>query len=327
MLLIAGLLAFYLAWNLGANDVANSMATSVGSKAVSLGQALTIAAILEFSGAILFGQTVSQRLATGVIDVNQFAATPDQFVLGMLAVLLASGLWMNLATWFGLPASSSHAVVGAIAGFGLVSLGAGAVQWSSLGLISLAWILTPLLSGAIAAFLYFLVLKLPDAIPFSKLQVLSACGVAFAHGSNDVGNAIAPFAAILAVIKTGEIPISNLSIPLWVLAIGGLGIVGGLAVWGKKVIVTVGEGLIALEPKGGFCAELSTAIAVLSATFGGLPVSTSHALVGAVVGIGLVQGEVKWEKVKAIGLTWVMTIPMTIGLSAGLSWIILHWAR
>jgi len=327
MLLIAGLLAFYLAWNLGANDVANSMATSVGSKAVSLGQALTIAAILEFSGAVLFGQTVSQKLATGVIDVNQFAATPDRFVLGMLAVLLASGLWMNLATWFGLPASSSHAVVGAIAGFGLVSLGAGAVQWSSLGLISLGWILTPLLSGAIAAFLYFLVLKLPDTIPFSKLQVFSACGVAFAHGSNDVGNAIAPFAAILAVIKIGEIPIGSLPIPLWVLAIGGLGIVGGLAVWGKKVIVTVGEGLIALEPKGGFCAELSTTIAVLSATFGGLPVSTSHALVGAVVGIGLVQGEVKWEKVRAIGLTWVMTIPMTIGLSAGLSWIILHWAR
>ncbi len=327
MLLIAGLLAFYLAWNLGANDVANSMATSVGSKAVSLGQALTIAAILEFSGAVLFGQTVSQKLATGVIDVNQFAGQNDRFVLGMLAVLLASGLWMNLATWFGLPASSSHAVVGAIAGFGLVSLGVGAVQWSSLGWISLAWILTPLLSGTIAAFLYFLVLKLPDAIPFSQLQVLSACGVAFAHGSNDVGNAIAPFAAILAVIQTGEIPISSLPIPLWVLAIGGLGIVGGLAVWGKKVIVTVGEGLIALEPKGGFCAELSTTIAVLSATFGGLPVSTSHALVGAVVGIGLVQGEVKWEKVKAIGLTWVMTIPMTIGLSAGLSWIILHWAR
>jgi PiT family inorganic phosphate transporter len=327
MLLIAGLLAFYLAWNLGANDVANSMATSVGSKALSMGQALTIAAILEFSGAVLFGQTVSQKLATGVIDVNQFAAMPDRFVLGMLAVLLASGLWMNLATWFGLPASSSHAVVGAIAGFGLVSLGVGAVQWSSLGWISLAWILTPLLSGAIAAFLYFLVLKLPDTIPFSQLQVLSACGVAFAHGSNDVGNAIAPFAAILAVIKTGDIPISNLPIPLWVLAIGGLGIVGGLAVWGKKVIVTVGEGLIALEPKGGFCAELSTAIAVLFATFGGLPVSTSHALVGAVVGIGLVQAEVKWEKVNAIGLTWLLTIPITIGLSAGLSWIILHWAR
>ena len=327
MLLIAGLLAFYLAWNLGANDVANSMATSVGSKAVTLGQALTIAAILEFSGALLFGQRVSQKLATSVIDVGQFADHTDRFVLGMLAVLLTAGLWMNFATWFGLPASSSHAVVGAIAGFGLVSLGVGAVQWSSLGVISLAWVLTPLLSGAIAAFLYFLVLKLPDAIPFSKLQVLSACGVAFAHGSNDVGNAIAPFAAILAVIKTGEIPSSSLPIPLWVLAIGGLGIVGGLAVWGKKVILTVGEGLIALEPKGGFCAELSTAIAVLSATFGGLPVSTSHALVGAVVGIGLVQGEVQWEKVRSIGLTWVMTIPITIGLSAGLSWIILHWAR
>jgi phosphate/sulfate permease len=227
MLIVAGILAFYLAWNLGANDVANSMATSVGSKAITLPQALTIAALLECSGALLFGQTVSQKLATGVIDVNQFAAMPDRFVLGMLAVLLSSGLWMNLATILGFPVSSSHAVVGAIAGFGAISLGLTAVNWGSLGVISLAWVLTPVVSGTIAAALYFVSSKLPEAIPFAKLQVLSACSVAFAHGSNDVGNAIAPFAAILQVIKTGTVPVEALPIPLWVLAIGGLGIVGG----------------------------------------------------------------------------------------------------
>ncbi len=320
MLLIAGVLAFYLAWNLGANDVANSMATSVGSKAITLGQALTIAALLEFSGALLFGQTVSQKLATGVIDIRQFAAMPHEFVLGMLAVLLSAGLWMNLATLLGLPVSSSHAVVGAIAGFGAISLGLAAVNWASLEVISIAWVLTPVVSGTIAAIFYAVSAKLPEAIPFAKLQVLSACTVAFAHGSNDVGNAIAPFAAILQVIKTGMIPTDALPIPLWVLAIGGLGMVGGLAVWGKNVILRVGEQLVTIEPRGGFCAELATAIAVLAATFGGLPVSTSHALVGAVVGIGLVQGDVQWEKLTPIVLTWVATIPVAVGLSAGIYW-------
>jgi inorganic phosphate transporter, PiT family len=322
MLIVAGILAFYLAWNLGANDVANSMATSVGSKALTLGQALTIAALLEFSGALIFGQTVSQKLATGVIDVNQFAAAPDRFVLGMLAVLLSSGLWMNLATILGFPVSSSHAVVGAIAGFGAISLGLTAVNWTNLGVISLAWVLTPLMSGTIAAALYFAIQQLPKEIPFAKLQVLSACGVAFAHGSNDVGNAIAPFAAILQVIHTGTVPTASLPIPIWVLAIGGLGIVGGLAIWGKKVILTVGEQLVAIEPRGGFCAELATAISVLAATFGGLPVSTSHALVGGVVGIGLVQGAVQWQKLRSIVLTWVATIPIAVLLSAGIYWIL-----
>lgn len=320
MLIVAGILAFYLAWNLGANDVANSMATSVGSKAITLGQALTIAAILEFSGALLFGQTVSQKLATGVIDVRQFVSMPDEFVLGMLAVLLSAGLWMNLATFLGFPVSSSHAVVGAIAGFGAISLGLAAVNWASLGVISIAWVLTPLVSGTIAAALYGFSSKLPEVIPFAKLQVLSACSVAFAHGSNDVGNAIAPFAAILQVINTGAVPTEALPIPLWVLAIGGLGIVGGLAVWGKNVILMVGEQLVAIEPRGGFCAELATAIAVLAATFGGLPVSTSHALVGAVVGIGVVQGDVQWEKLTPIVLTWIWTLPVAVGLSAGIYW-------
>jgi inorganic phosphate transporter, PiT family len=324
MLFIAGLLAFYLAWNLGANDVANSMATSVGSKAITLGQALTIAAILEFSGAMLFGQGVSQKLATGILDLQQYAAMPEQFVLGMLSVLLSAGLWMNLATAFGLPVSSSHAVVGAIAGFGWMSLGTGAVQWESLGMISLTWVLTPVMSGTIAALFYFVVLKitLEDESVFAKLQILSACGVAFAHGSNDVGNAIAPFAAIVDVIQTGKIPVEGIPIPLWILAIGGWGIVGGLALWGKKVIETVGESLIALEPKSGFCAELATAIAVLMASTFGLPVSTSHALVGAVIGIGVIQGagKVQWGNLRSIVLTWFGTIPVAVVLSAGIYW-------
>ena len=328
MLIVAGFLAFYLAWNLGANDVANSMGTSVGSKAITLAQALIIAAAMEFSGALIFGQGVSQKLATGILDLNLYTETPDQFVLGMMAVLLSAGIWMNVATVWGLPVSSSHATVGAIAGFGSVSLGMNAVRWQSLGVISLAWVVTPLVTATIAAMLYQLVLalKIEDEAPFAKLQVISACGVAFAHGSNDVGNAIAPFAAIISVLQTRQIPIDSVPIPLWVLTLGGVGIVGGLAVWGKKVIETVGEGIIALQPKGGFCAELATAIAVLTASNFGLPVSTSHALVGAVVGIGLVKGResVQWGNFRSIALTWVATIPASIGLSMGI-YKILQW--
>ena len=328
MLIVAGFLAFYLAWNLGANDVANSMGTSVGSKAITLGQALIIAAAMEFSGALIFGQGVSQKLATGILDLNLYTESPDQFVLGMMAVLLSAGIWMNVATVWGLPVSSSHATVGAIAGFGSVSLGMNAVRWQSLGVISLAWVVTPLVTATIAAMLYQLVLalKIEDEAPFAKLQVISACGVAFAHGSNDVGNAIAPFAAIVSVLQTRQIPIDSVPIPLWVLALGGVSIVGGLAVWGKKVIETVGEGIIALQPKGGFCAELATAIAVLTASNFGLPVSTSHALVGAVVGIGLVNGResVQWGNFRSIALTWVATIPASIGLSMGI-YKILQW--
>ena len=328
MLIVAGFLAFYLAWNLGANDVANSMGTSVGSKAITLGQALTIAAVMEFSGALIFGQGVSQKLATGILDLNLYTESPNQFVLGMMAVLLSAGIWMNMATVWGLPVSSSHATVGAIAGFGSVSLGINAVRWQSLGVISLTWVVTPLVTATIAAMLYQLVLalKLDDDATFAKLQVISACGVAFAHGSNDVGNAIAPFAAIVSVLQTHQIPTGFVPIPVWVLALGGVGIVGGLSVWGKKVIETVGEGIIALQPKGGFCAELATAIAVLTASNFGLPVSTSHALVGAVVGIGLVKGResVQWGNFRSIALTWVATIPASIGLSMGI-YKILQW--
>ncbi len=330
MLIVAGILAFYLAWNLGANDVANSMGTSVGSKAITLTQALAIAAVLEFSGAMIFGQGVSQKLATGILDLTQYAAVPEQFVLGMLAVLLATGIWMNLATVLGFPVSSSHAAVGAIAGFGAVSLGLQSVQWQSLGIISATWLVTPIVTAAIAALFYKLILLIPleDESPFAKLQVVSACGVAFAHGSNDVGNAIAPFAAIVSVLQTHQVPLNGVPISVWVLAIGALGIVGGLAVWGKKVIETVGEGIIALQPKAGFCAELATAIGVLVASKFGLPVSTSHALVGAVVGIGLVKGsdQVQWVNLRSIVLTWIGTIPAAIGLSAGiyklLDWLI-----
>ena len=399
VLVLTSVLAFYLAWNLGANDVANSMGTSVGSKAVTLKQALIIAGILEFMGAVVFGQEVSAKLATGIIDPALFAQTPQILLVGMVSVLISAGVWLNIATLFGLPVSSSHATVGAIAGFACVALSPGAVNWSSIGMISLTWIVTPLISGAIAAFFYsqikrwildqpnpiaqlqewipwlsaalmgiFGVIVLPTLsqplqallldrfeldlpahdLPLligssgaivltltiwrlnqntqnpepllARFQVLSACFVAFAHGSNDVGNAVAPLAAIVYITQTKSVPLQNFQVPLWILMLGGIGIVAGLAVMGKKVIATIGEGIIALQPSGGFCAELATAATILVASRLGLPVSTSHALVGGVVGVGLIQGlkSIQFQTLRSIGLTWLVTIPIAAGLSAAI---------
>jgi PiT family inorganic phosphate transporter len=428
MIVFVALLAFYVAWNLGANDVANSMGTSVGSKAVTLRQALVIAGVLEFTGAVLFGRSVSETLATGVVNPELFAAAPQMLLIGMVSVLIACGIWLQIATSKGLPVASSHAVVGAIAGFSWVAAGVGAIDWSLIGLISFAWVITPVISGTIAALFYsvvkrwildqpnplfqlrewipwlsatllgvFGVIVLPsvsqpidtwltdsfginlpahdiplligaiasvaltwfiwrqlareeaqtqvvdttviapgakepdnsDPNPKSKIQnpierqlarfqLLSACFVAFAHGSNDVGNAIAPLAAIAYINRTGSVPITGFSIPLWILVLGGAGIVAGLAVWGKKVIATIGEGIIALQPSGGFCAELATAATILLASRLGLPVSTSHALVGAVVGIGAVKDwkSIRFQTLQSIGLAWLITLPISAGLGA-----------
>lgn len=153
---------------------------------------------------------------------------------------------------------------------------------------------------------------------FAKFQLLSACFVAFAHGSNDVGNAIAPLAAIVYINRTGTVPTGGIAIPIWILVLGGVGIVSGLAIWGKKVIATIGESIISLRPSSGFCAELATATTILLASRLGLPVSTSHALVGGVVGVGLVQNpnSVKFKTLQGIATAWLVTVPISAGLSA-----------
>lgn len=396
LLFLTSLLAFYLAWNLGANDVANSMGTAVGSKALTLRQALAIAGILEFAGALLLGQEVSATLATQIINPAHFTPSPQEFISGMIAVVIACGVWLNIATMFGLPVSSSHAVVGAIAGFAWVASGINGVAWQAIGLISLTWVITPIVSGAIAAALYGLIkywiLDQPDPLmhfqewipwlsasvvgtfgclvfptlvekiewgnrilPIGQIalggilafglaiavwktalaqvesalipfQIFSAGFVAFAHGANDVGNAIAPLSAIVYASATGSIPTESFATPLWVLVIGGVGIVGGLATWGKKVIATVGEGIIPLQPSIGFCAQWGTAVTVLVASQLGFPVSTSHAIVGSVVGIGLVQGSVQFKPLRAIALAWVVTIPIAASLTALIFELIL-WFR
>jgi inorganic phosphate transporter, PiT family len=390
MVAIAVLLSFYLAFNLGANDVANAMGTAVGAKSLTLRQALVVAGVLELTGAVVFGQGVSDRLITGIVDPAAYG--PLAFLQSMFAVLIASGIWINVATLKGWPVSSSHAVVGAIVGVGLVNLGPGAVQWSAVGLISVTWVLTPLASGLVSMAVYrgiqgvlsqarlgewlpWLSLLLvgvlglllgpvlgpllgdrlgstpiqtaaigagvaslgaiglchlswsqvqePERI-FQRFQVISACAVAFAHGSNDVGNAIAPLAAILQVSQ-GQ-AIGSGSIPRWILALGGLGLVTGLAVLGGRVIATIGEGITELTPSQGFCAELATATVVLLASQAGLPVSTSHALVGGVVGISIVRrglgDALQLPILRTIAAAWTLTIPIAAGLAMGVNGIL-----
>lgn len=397
---IAIALAFFLAWNLGANDVANAMGTSVGAGVVTLRQAILLAGVMELLGALLLGQGVTTTLISGVSTLPQ-SAEPDVLVLSMIAVLLANGLWLWIATLRGWPVASSHAAVSAIASISFVVVGGPSIYWDALGQIGLSWLLTPCVSGAIAALYYSLIqryllsqsnlrvylwhwypwlsvsvvifigsLVLPivthplaqivsrqwhwqlptydyslglgllavlvisrwimpiqareDAAGveslFSKLQLLSAASMAFAHGSNDVGNAIAPLAVVLTA--QDHAPFQGAGVPFWILALGGVALVGGLATLGKRVMTTVGEKLIPLRPSLGFCAEIGAASTVLLASTLGLPVSTTHALIGSVVGVGLVQHNscVQWSTVREILSAWVLTIPITSILAVVIFW-------
>ena len=403
--LVTGL-AFLLAMALGANDVANAMGTSVGSKALTLKQAIICAAVFEWIGAVLAGQGVTHTLMNRVSPIARSGSVSlGEVGLGAIAVLLASALWLLAATWRGWPVASSHAAVAALAGVTLVTLGPQAVDFATLRWIGLSWLVTPLFSGAIAALLFAAlqagVLSRPNAvqrwahwapwlsgllvailgsvllpavavfvgqtIPLSnpvqelplgymlgmgfigcwglshwtstaasptdvqrqlgRLQVVSACSVAFAHGSNDVGNAIAPLASYAAAWQQSLGAVASSPLPLWILLVGGGGIVSGLTIGGQRVIATVGSGILSLQPSHGFCAELGAATTVLLASHLGVPVSTTHALIGSVVGIGWVQGvrSLQWATLKPIALAWVLTVPVSLLLAMGL-FVGLRWA-
>lgn len=392
------LLGLYMAWNIGANDVANAMGTSVGSKALTLKKAVFLAAILEFCGAFFVGSSVSQTIQGGIINLSAFQTDPMLFVIGMMGSLLATGLLLQIASYFGLPVSTTHAIVGAIVGFGLVIGGIDAIQWKEIGRIACSWVLSPLLSGAVAYFLfsfieqkilfapipikaakkivpYFIFLcsnliilslcyqglsqlklnlsftqslivacplsmgfacicyillnkktaalaysqsnistnKAPHSVEeiFSYLQVISACLVAFGHGANDISNAIGPVAAVLNTLKTKTLEIGG-STPSWLLLFGGLGVILGLATWGWRVIETIGKKITELTPSRGFSAEFGAAITILIASKLGLPISTTHALVGAICGVGIVQGTraINYKTLKEIIISWIVTIPL-----------------
>ncbi len=399
LVIIAAIVGFLMAWGIGANDVANAMGTSVGSKALTIKQAILIAMVFEFAGAYLAGGEVTSTIRKGIIDPAAFVGQADILVLGMIASLLAAGVWLVIASYLGWPVSTTHSIVGAIIGFSVVGVSVDAVNWSKVGGIVGSWIITPLLSGILAFFIFqsaqklifntsnplknakryvplymglagFVLslvtikkglkhvglqmgptegpllavaigiivallgavaisrLKIADNLPqdeqfnnvekvFAVLMVITACCMAFAHGSNDVANAIGPLAAVVGVVEhNGEIA-KKTALVWWILPLGGLGIVAGLALFGKQVMQTIGNGITHLTPSRGFAAELAAAATVVIASGTGLPISTTQTLVGGVLGVGMARGiaAINLGVVRNIVVSWVITLPVGAGLA------------
>ena len=318
-LVLAGL---YMAWNIGANDLANAMGTSVGTGALTIKQVIILAGIFEFAGAVFFGQKVTSTIAKGIVPIDTIKLVdPHLVVIGMLAAILAAGFWITFATFYNLPVSTSHSIVGAVLGFGLVSAHSGIIAYSDINWMVLAkivgsWLLSPLL-GAVLAYLIFVLIRSlllqqaddPYAIEkkFVFLQVLTACYIAFAHGSNDVANAVGPLSAAMSTLG-----LTDGTVPIWILVIGGFGMVIGLATWGYRVIETIGTKITELTPTRGFAAEFATATVVIMHSYSSLPISTTHTLVGSVIGVGLAGGlaAVDLSVIGKIISSWIITVPV-----------------
>ena len=389
---LAALFGIFMAWGIGANDVANAMATSVGSRALTIKQAILVAAVFEFLGAVLAGGEVTSTIRKGIVDADLLTGAPELLIYGMLASLLAAGTWLLVASRRGWPVSTTHSIVGAIVGFAAVGIGIDAVQWGQVGTIVMSWVVSPLTAGFIAFLIYLsvqhLILMQEDPLSrakrfvpvyiflaaftivlvtilkglkhvgldlsltnsyllaigiavaialvgaiaiqriepdpkaekkqhfytvervFAVLMVVTACSMAFAHGSNDVANAIGPLAAVISVARSGIVG-AEAALPIWVLLIGGAGIVVGLATFGVHVIATVGKKITQLTPSRGFAAELAAATTIVIASGTGIPISTTHTLVGAVLGVGLARGieAIDLRVVGQIFVSWVVTIP------------------
>ena len=384
-----------MAWGIGANDVSNAMGTSIGSKAITLGQAIVIAGIFEFLGALIAGSQVTHTIRQKIISPDIFAHDPDIFILGMLSALFAAAAWLLAASIRGWPVSTTHTIVGAIIGFGISEAGFGAIEWEFVLSIIFSWVLSPFLGGVIAYLtfistqnLIFLrsdpILQAKKWIPtyilvtgfivsvislsrldnigiplniqqtmalaaaislilygityigvghmnieskgkrrlqymnvekiFAILMVFTACAMAFAHGSNDVANAIGPVAAIISALDQNNPSLAEHTayVPLWILLLGGCGIVVGLATYGHKVIATVGSKITQLTPSRGFAATIATAMVVTLASSSGLPISTTHTLVGAIFGVGIAKGieALNLQVIKAILMSWIITLPI-----------------
>ena len=406
LLALAVIFGLYMTWGIGANDVANAMGTSVGSGAITVKQAIVIAAIFEFTGAFIAGGNVTSTIRKGIVDPTSIANQPEILVFGMLAALLAAGVWLMIASARGWPVSTTHSIVGALVGFTVAGIGIDAVHWGKIGQIAASWVISPALGGFLAYMLMmsirkfildtehpfisarrwgpvyvFLVgfiislvtlfkglkhLNLEMTIPMSFLAALifgviiavigwvliqkveidpeadrdyhfasvekifvpmmifTACAMAFAHGSNDVANGIGPLAAVASIIRSGGEMAQTAELPLWILVMGGIGIVTGLATMGYRVMQTIGTRITQLTPSRGFCATLAAAATVVLASRTGLPVSTTHIAVGAVIGVGMARGvgAIDLRVIGGIIVSWVITLPAG-GILAALFFFIL----
>lgn len=402
LFVLACVFGLFMAWGIGANDVSNAMGTSVGSRALTMKQAILIAMVFEFAGAYLAGGEVTETIRSGIVDVSVMTSHPDLFVFGMLSSLLAAGTWLLIASILGWPVSTTHSIVGAIIGFAAVGISVNAVQWGQVWGIVGSWVTSPLVAGILSFWIFrsvqHLILDTEDPfanakryIPFymfavgfflsmvtilkglkyvlkehhiefsfiqamliaaviglivagigiyllsritqdaaadknnrfssvervfGVLMIFTACSMAFAHGSNDVANAVGPMAAVISVIQSGEVG-AKAAVAPWVLLLGGVGIVVGLATYGYKVMITIGKKITELTPSRGFAAEMAAAATVVIASGIGLPISTTHTLVGAVLGVGLARGigALNLRVIGGIFASWVITLPAGAGLS------------
>lgn len=393
MMILAIIFGLYMTWGIGANDLANAMGTSVGAGAVSVKQAIFIAMIFEFLGAVLAGGHVTKTIRKGIIDPSAIINNPEILIYGMLAALLAAGVWLMIASTKGWPVSTTHSIIGALIGFAIVGIGPDAVKWGKVGGVVMSWIVSPVVGGTISFLLVMSTRKLifntdeplknakkyapvyiflvgfiislvtifkglshlslelntiesflvaiafglmtatigwyfirkikydPDANKsfhytsvekvFAPMMLFTACSMAFAHGSNDVANGIGPLAAVYSIISSGGEVMQSSALPLWILLLGGGGIVLGLITLGYRVMMTVGKKITELTPSRGFCAELAAATTVVIASRTGLPVSTTHILVGSVLGVGLARGvgALDLRVVLNIIISWLVTLP------------------
>ena len=397
---MAVVFGLYMTWGIGANDVANAMGTSVGSGAITVKQAIIIAAIFEFAGAFLAGGHVTSTIRKGIIDPASIVDTPEILVFGMLAALLAAAIWLMIASTRGWPVSTTHSIVGAVVGFAIVGIGTDAVKWDKISQIVASWVVSPALGGLIAFLLMMSIrrfilntdkplesarrwgpgyvflggfvislvtlfkglkhLNIDLSVPmsflaatvfgfaiaaigwwliqrvefeenadrdfhfasvekvFTPMMIFTACAMAFAHGSNDVANGIGPLAAVVSIVSSGGEVAQKAELPIWILLLGGAGIVIGLGTMGYRVMKTIGTKITALTPSRGFCATLAAAATVVLASRTGLPVSTTHIAVGAVIGVGLARGigAIDLRVIGGIVISWVVTLPVGAALSA-----------
>ena len=408
LVIAAIIIGFYMAWNIGANDVANSMACAVGSRALTIAGAVVLAGICNFCGAVLVGSHVTDTVRKGIIDTQAFAHDPRMLAHGMVCALLAAAVWLNLATYLGMPVSTTHSVVGAIIGFGVLKAGVGHVHWGKLGEIVVSWFISPLAGGVIAFVIFKLIsryilsaekpiaaarkgvpvcvfftfaiiilsiiykglenmhldLNAPQAITLSILGglvaagisvlltrrncnsrgelslerelvqvektfvvpvIIGSCTVAFAHGANDVANAVGPLAAVVEIAKNNSIP-GKVSVNIWFLVLGGVAIAIGLATFGYRVMRLLGTEVTEITPSRGIAAALAGMATVLTCSKMGLPISTTHTMVGAILGVGLARGitAINRKVVGSIFTSWMATIPIAGGLTV-LFYLIGKW--
>ncbi|SDO39809.1 inorganic phosphate transporter [Desulforhopalus singaporensis] len=393
MLVLAIVFGVYMTWGIGANDLANAMGTSVGAGAVSVKQAIVIAMIFEFLGAVLAGGHVTKTIRKGIIDASAIADNPEILIYGMLAALLAAAVWLMIASSKGWPVSTTHSIIGALIGFAIVGISPEAVKWGKVGSVVMSWVISPVIGGTISFLLVMSTRKLifdtDDPLKnakkyapvyiflvgfiislvtlfkglkhlnlelttiqsfavailfgictaligwsfirkikdnsngnkafsyasvekvFTPMMLFTACSMAFAHGSNDVANGIGPLAAVYSIISSGGEVMQKSALPLWILLLGGAGIVLGLVTLGYRVMLTVGKRITELTPSRGFCAELAAATTVVLASRTGLPVSTTHILVGSVLGVGLARGigALDLRVILNIVISWLVTLP------------------